>query len=246
MPTIHAHFLPQLAAPDDVAGHTVVVLDILCHNHDYLRPGRGREARDPMRRDRRSTTAAAEKIAAGTGQMRPLLAGERHGLPDRRFRSRQLAQRVHARCTGGRTLVFTTTNGTLRDAALPASRARLLGAFVNLQALVAEFARGRRIAPALRRDRRGNHVRGCAGRRRDHARIDAARRSDLGRRLVERHAERSGADCTRRLASGAAAGRATAEQRRHMARPALGESQGGRNLQRIGRAIFRIARRQSV
>ena len=138
----------------------------------------------PCRRDRRSTTGAADKIAAGTGQMRPPVGRRAAWAAHRRLRSRQLAQRVHARSAraGGRSSSRPPT--ALARCCIAGKRGVLLGAFVNLHALVCAPARGRRAAPAFRRNRKGNHVRRCAGRRRDHARIDAPRRSDRGRRAA--------------------------------------------------------------
>ena len=139
---LNVHLLPSLAEPDALAGRTVVVIDVL-----------------------RATTTICHALAAGAAGVRPcveidearaeaarlcaadvpgsaVLGGERCGLPIEGFDLGNSPTEYVPQSVGGRTVVFTTTNGT--RALLRARRAEvvLIGAFVNLSATVREL-RGR-------------------------------------------------------------------------------------------------------
>ncbi len=238
MPTIHAHFLPQLVAPDDVAGHTVVVLDILRATTTITYALAAGVKRVIPCGEIDEAQRAAEKIAAGTGQMRPLLAGERHGLPIEGFDLGNSPSEFTPERTGGRTLVFTTTNGTRAMLHCRQAGRVLLGAFVNLQALVAQL----RVADEL-------HLL-CAGTEREITREDVLAAGAITHELMRPDDP---------IAAGAWSS-ATLNDQARIARDAwqaalppaellpsndaswlaraLGESQGGRNLQRIGLARY--------
>jgi len=136
MHSIRVHLLPTLTTPDDLSGRTVIVIDIL-----------------------RATTTIAHALAAGarqviacaeldaarelarsfpTGEL--LLGGERDGLPPEGFDLGNSPSEYTPERVGGKTIVFTTTNGT--QAMLRCDRAQrvYLGAFVNLSAICGALA----------------------------------------------------------------------------------------------------------
>jgi 2-phosphosulfolactate phosphatase len=128
---LSAHFLPALVEPEELTGATVVVIDIL-----------------------RATTVITCALAAGAREVIPcleidqarynarslppgqaVLGGERHGLPIKGFDLGNSPSDYRPDTVGGRTLVFTTTNGTrAMNVCHKASRV-LIGAFVNYSAL---------------------------------------------------------------------------------------------------------------
>jgi len=136
MATLNVHFLPELVSPDDLADSTCVVIDVL-----------------------RATTTIAYALAAGAREVIPcltiddaraaaarlpkgevLLGGERGGVRIEGFDLGNSPDEFSAERVAGKTIVFTTTNGT--KAMLHCRRARrvLLGSFVNLSAIAARIA----------------------------------------------------------------------------------------------------------
>jgi 2-phosphosulfolactate phosphatase len=131
MQELRVHLLPELVEPADLAGRTVVVIDVL-----------------------RATTTICHALAAGANCVVPcleiddarrkareigasvVLGGERRGLRIEGFDLGNSPTEYTPASVGGRTVVFTTTNGT--KAMLRAHEAAniLLGAFVNLSAIV--------------------------------------------------------------------------------------------------------------
>lgn len=133
MQSIKAYFLPSLAPPDDLASAAVVVIDVL-----------------------RATTVIAHALAAGAREVIPclevedavraaeslpleqaVLGGERGGLKIDGFNLGNSPQEYNLKSVGGKTVVFTTTNGTKAMQHCHAARRVLLGAFVNASAVVA-------------------------------------------------------------------------------------------------------------
>ena len=137
--SLNVHLLPELADPHDLAGHTSVVIDIL----------------------RASTTivtalvAGAEKIipcleieeARQLAKQRPgsLLGGERGGKPLPGFDFGNSPAEYSAEKVQGRTIVFTTTNGTKAMTRCMGSGRILIGAIVNRAALCREVASDDRV-----------------------------------------------------------------------------------------------------
>lgn len=131
MQELRVHLLPELVEPADLAGRTVVVIDVL-----------------------RATTTICHALAAGATDVVPcleiddarqkarevgpsaVLGGERRGVRIDGFDLGNSPTEYTPASVGGRTVVFTTTNGT--KAMLRAREAAniLLGAFVNLSAIV--------------------------------------------------------------------------------------------------------------
>jgi 2-phosphosulfolactate phosphatase len=138
MPSIHAYFLPQMTTPDALEGATVVVIDIL-----------------------RATTTITYAVAAGATRVipcgeideaklvaadlarpdrpRPLLGGERGGLPIPDFDLGNSPAEFTPDHVGGRTVVFTTTNGTRAMLHCRQAKRVLLGSFVNLRAVIEQL-----------------------------------------------------------------------------------------------------------
>ena len=127
MRTLKAHFLPDLTAPEKLAGGAVVVIDVL-----------------------RATTVIAHALAAGARQVIPclevdealriaqtlpkgqaVLAGERDGLKIDRFDLGNSPAEFTPESVAGKTLVFTTTNGTRAMTYCRDARRVIIGAFVN-------------------------------------------------------------------------------------------------------------------
>lgn len=132
---LNVYALPKLVDPEELAGGTVVVIDVL-----------------------RASTTIVYALEAGANEVLPcqeveearavagrlpgdgvLLGGERGGLPIHGFDLGNSPREYLADRVGGKTLVFTTTNGT--RAILRARQADrvLIGAFVNATAVLEQL-----------------------------------------------------------------------------------------------------------
>lgn len=131
MPRLHVHFLPKLVDASTLAGSTCVVIDVL-----------------------RATTTIVTALAAGAREVVPclevddarrtaadlpsgscLLGGERGGTPIDGFHHGNSPAEYTRERVAGKTLVFTTTNGTRAMQHCRQAAAVLIGAFVNLKAV---------------------------------------------------------------------------------------------------------------
>lgn len=127
--SLRVHLLPTLVEPDALRDRTVVVIDVL-----------------------RATTTVCHALAAGAEYVVPcleideargkrnefagcLLGGERQGRKIEGFDFGNSPTEYNATSVGGRTVVFTTTNGTRALLRSAAADEILLGAFANLSAL---------------------------------------------------------------------------------------------------------------
>jgi 2-phosphosulfolactate phosphatase len=136
MPTAYVHLLPDLVAEEKLAGSTAVVIDVL-----------------------RATTTIVHALAAGARQIIPcltvedaraaaarlanekaLLGGERQGVRIEGFDLGNSPTEYTLATVGGRTLVFTTTNGTRAMLRCRQARQVLLAAFANRSAVLAALA----------------------------------------------------------------------------------------------------------
>jgi 2-phosphosulfolactate phosphatase len=132
---IDVYLLPALVEPQQLAGQTVVAIDIL-----------------------RATTTIIHALAAGAVQVVPcleidearllaagefpgsaVLGGERGGLPIPNFDLGNSPRDYSRERVGGKTVVFTTTNGTRAMIRCKAARRVLIGAFVNFSAVCREL-----------------------------------------------------------------------------------------------------------
>jgi len=126
-----AHFLPDLIPPEEFAGGTVVVIDVLrasttiCH---ALAAG-ARAVIPALEVDE------ARRIAAGLPSGEALLGGEREGLRIPGFDLGNSPSEFRPETVAGRTVVFTTTNGTRAMNRCRAAARVFIGAFVNLSAV---------------------------------------------------------------------------------------------------------------
>jgi len=132
---IDVHLLPQLTSTDQLAGKTVVLVDLL-----------------------RASTTIIEALANGARQIRPclevdearrlaetylpaevLLGGERGGEPIDGFQLGNSPREYTQRAVQGKTIVFTTSNGTRALACCQRARTTWIGALVNLSALCGQL-----------------------------------------------------------------------------------------------------------
>lgn len=127
---LRVHLVPQLVDPADLRGRTVVVIDVL-----------------------RATTTIAHALAAGATAVVPcleideartmakqlggnvVLGGERQGRRIEGFDLGNSPTEYTRQTVGGRTVVFTTTNGTRAMRHAAAASEILLGSFANLSAV---------------------------------------------------------------------------------------------------------------
>jgi 2-phosphosulfolactate phosphatase len=135
------HLLPQLVDPAELVGRTVVVIDVL-----------------------RATTTVCHALAAGATSVVPcleideartaaaklggivMLGGERQGRRIEGFDLGNSPTEYTAASVGGRTVVFTTTNGTRTLRHAEQASEILLGGFVNLSAVVERLSRAAAIS----------------------------------------------------------------------------------------------------
>ena len=133
---LNVHLLPDLVAPSALAGRTVVVIDVLratttiCHAL-----AAGAAAVVPCLEIDEARAKAAE-----LGRANVVLGGERRGLKIEGFDLGNAPTEYTSASVGGRTVVFTTTNGTraMRHAGQAAEI--LIGSFANLGAVVETLA----------------------------------------------------------------------------------------------------------
>jgi len=133
------HLLPGLATPDDFVGSTVVVADIL-----------------------RATTTIVHALAAGATAVIPVLeveeaekmrfvlnqavtGGERGGRKIPGFDLGNSPEEYTSASVGGKTVIFTTTNGTRAMQMCRQAERVLLGSFANFSAVCRELQKCRRV-----------------------------------------------------------------------------------------------------
>jgi 2-phosphosulfolactate phosphatase len=138
---IDVYLLPALVEPVELEGKTAVVIDVL-----------------------RATTTIVHALAAGAAEVRPcleidearrlktelgdaaLLGGERDGLPIAGFDFGNSPAEYTASRVRGKTVIFTTTNGTRAMQRCRHARRVLIGAFANFSAICRELAGENEIA----------------------------------------------------------------------------------------------------
>jgi 2-phosphosulfolactate phosphatase len=220
---LSVRFLPALVAADQLDGADVVVIDVL-----------------------RASTTITHALAAGAGAVIPcreveearalatklqgaavVLGGERGGLPIEGFDLGNSPTEYTQATVAGKTVVFTTTNGTLAMMQCRSAARVLIGSFVNLSVVVAQLS-GERPIHLL-----------CAGTRGQVTREDVLCAGALAELLLENGVSERPSNDEARIALDC--WRAAVP---HGARPpkalggelslALHETQGGRNLMAIG------------
>ena len=133
------HFLPDAVEAIDVRGSTAVVIDLLRATTTicYALAAGAREVRPCLE------VEDARRLAASFGRGACLLGGERGGVRIDGFDCGNSPAEYTSDRVAGKTLVFTTTNGTRAIAACGSAERMLLAALVNLSAVGREIRRER-------------------------------------------------------------------------------------------------------
>lgn len=126
--TVHVAFTPLGLQPADVAGRTVVVIDILRATTSIV---------TALHHGARAVIIAADTdeaitLAQSLDRSDTLLAGERHGLPISGFHLGNSPCEMLPALVTGKTLVMTTTNGTRTLLATTGAHEVIVAAAVNL------------------------------------------------------------------------------------------------------------------
>lgn len=140
MREIKVHLLPALFEPEELRGGMAVVLDILRASTTIVHAlANGASAVIPT-----LTVDEAREAAREFPRDSVLLGGEREGILIDGFHLDNNPFAYGPDVVRGRTVVFTTTNGTAALHRAVAADRVLIGAFVNLQAVVDVLAKDRR------------------------------------------------------------------------------------------------------
>jgi 2-phosphosulfolactate phosphatase len=131
MAKLSVHLLPGLTTPEELTGGAAVVIDVLRATTVMVTAlAAGARAVIPT-----LEVDEAKKIAAGLPAGSVLLGGERGGLLIDGFDLANSPGEYTRERVAGKTIVFTTTNGTRALHACGEASRVLVGAFVNLTAL---------------------------------------------------------------------------------------------------------------
>ena len=132
MPTsLAVHFLPALVAKDQLAGADVVMIDVLRASTTIVHAlSAGAAAVIPCQE-----VEDARRLAANLRGEPVVLGGERGGRPIDGFDLGNSPTEYTHSAVHGKTLVFTTTNGTLALMQCTAAARVVIGSFVNLSTL---------------------------------------------------------------------------------------------------------------
>jgi 2-phosphosulfolactate phosphatase len=167
---LDVHLTPGEIVPADLADRTVVIIDTLRASSSIVQAlSEGAKAIYPV-----ASIEEALRLANTFGRDEVLLCGERRCLPIEGFDLGNSPREFVRDRIGGKTLVMTTTNGTAAIAAATGASRILIGAPLNLGAVVAELARTG-AEPVLL----------CAGRERRFAIEDATTAGLIAQRLMD-------------------------------------------------------------
>jgi 2-phosphosulfolactate phosphatase len=141
-PTLSVYALPRLVEPEDLAGGAAVVIDVLraATTIAYALDAGAVEIIPCL--EVADALALAERFPAD----RVVLGGERDGLPIDGFQLGNSPEQYCPARVAGKTIIFTTTNGTRAMAHAQAAREVLVAAFVNVSAVVARLLRWEKIS----------------------------------------------------------------------------------------------------
>jgi len=140
-PTLNVYALPTLAGPDELAGATVVVIDVLRAATTIIHAlDAGATAVIPC-----SDIPTARQLADQHPKELVVLGGEQNGLPIEGFDLGNSPSEYVPDRVAGKVVIFTTTNGT--KAMLSSSRAGrvLIAAFVNASSVAERLSGSPRI-----------------------------------------------------------------------------------------------------
>jgi 2-phosphosulfolactate phosphatase len=130
---------PAELVPSEIVGRTVVVLDVLRASTSIVEAlAAGARTLYPV-----ATIEEAIGLARTLGRDEVLLAGERKALPIEGFDLGNSPGEFTAEAVGGKTVVMSTTNGTLAITAAAGGGRVIVGAWLNFQAVVDELVRSR-------------------------------------------------------------------------------------------------------
>jgi 2-phosphosulfolactate phosphatase len=128
---------PGELMPGDIAGRTVVVLDVLRASSTIVEAlAAGARTLYPV-----ASIEEALRLANTLGREEVLLCGERKCLPIEGFDQGNSPREFTADRVAGKTLVMSTTNGTLAISAATAGERVLIGSWLNFTAVVDELVR---------------------------------------------------------------------------------------------------------
>jgi 2-phosphosulfolactate phosphatase len=132
IPDVYVHLLPRLFEPEQLRGGVAVVIDVLRASTTIIHAlAAGADQVIPCG-EVDVARALAQKYAAGT----VLLGGERHGERIPSFDLDNSPLKYTEDVLAGKTLVFTTTNGTRALESCHCAARVLIGAFVNQRAVI--------------------------------------------------------------------------------------------------------------
>jgi 2-phosphosulfolactate phosphatase len=130
-PQLNVHFLPELVVSDTLGGSTAVVIDVLRATTVIAHAlEAGAKCIVPC-----LTVDQARRIASELPASEAVLGGERGGVPIEGFDLSNSPDDYTPQSVGGRTVVFTTTNGTRAMHVCRTADRILMAAFVNLEAV---------------------------------------------------------------------------------------------------------------
>lgn len=132
MRALKAHFLPDLTTPEALSGGVVVVIDVLRASTVIVHAlaAGAREVVPCLEIEE------ARRVAAGLSSGQAVLGGERGGLPITGFDLGNSPEEYTPEKVAGKTVVFTTTNGTRAMQRCRQAKRVLVGAFVNARAVI--------------------------------------------------------------------------------------------------------------
>ena len=130
--TLEVALLPQLIAPDALAGRGVIVIDVL-RATTTITAALAAGAREVLPV---AEVTTALGLAAQPREPRAVLGGERRGVQIEGFDFGNSPREYTPASVGGRTVIFTTTNGTQAMEHARLARRIWCGAFVNAAAVV--------------------------------------------------------------------------------------------------------------
>jgi len=130
-PTLNVYALPTLVEPEEMAGGTVVVIDVLRASTTIVHALEAGATEVILCLEVEDARAAAAELPEGS----VVLGGERGGLPIDGFELGNSPADYTPDRVGGRTLVFTTSNGTRAMWRCRLADRVLIGAFVNASAV---------------------------------------------------------------------------------------------------------------
>jgi 2-phosphosulfolactate phosphatase len=167
---LDVYLTPGEVTPGEIAGRTVVVLDVLRATTSIIEAlSAGAKSIYPV-----ASIEDALRLANTFGRDEVLLCGERKCLPIEGFDLGNSPREFTADRVAGKTLVMTTTNGTYAMMLTVGAERVLIGSLSNLDAVVDELT-----------DDGANPAIICAGRERGFAMEDAVCAGAMAARLLE-------------------------------------------------------------